>query len=415
MFAAAHRRDELRADRAARAIAQKRQPAASDLGAAVGREPATLLPSVANRIQRLGGGSVPAHDLREGLDDRFGFDFRQVRIHADAEAASLAAMMGARAFTVGRDVVFGRGAYAPHTASGSRLLAHELAHVVQQSHNPTPLIQLVSLDVYNDTDPLHDPSRLTDAQIEATDEYGMYMAMNPMPIPQRDITPAEARMACRLLLRHSREVKICPVVTRELLMTWLLRARSRLATTATAEGTVGQQEWVAASAGDVQAPSTADSEFTRWMLGGGTEPDPATGRLNCWEMVLFSAYRAGELSEARMRGIYTRSRAAMTGAGGASDPMAFPRTLERLLRSSNEYIYDPADASSPRPLRGDMVIFKEAANHVALATGNRPGGRVEIVSHWPPPDGDHKVKITTIEALLPRVGVSVAKFWSPIW
>ena len=113
-----------------------------------------------------------------------------------------------------------------------------------------------------------------------------------------------------------------------------------------------------------------------------------------------------------MRGIYTRARAAMSGPGGA---MAFPRTLERELRSSQEYIYDPADPNTPRPLRGDLVIFKEAAAHVALATGRQVGGGIEIVSHWPPPNGDHHVKLTTIEALLPKVGVQVAKFWSPIW
>jgi len=185
-----------------------------------------------------------------------------------------------------------------------------------------------------------------------------------------------------------------------------------LAVTTTAEGAVGKQVWVGSGPDDINQPATAASEFTRWMLAGGNQPDPTTGRLNCYEMVLFSAFRAGHLSEATMRGIYTRSRAAMSGPGGV---MAFPRTLERELRSSNEYIYDPADPNTPRPLRGDLVIFREAANHVALATGRPVGGGIEIVSHWPPPDGDHHVKLTTIEALLPRVGVQVAKFWSPIW
>ena len=61
------------------------------------------------------------------------------------------------------------------------------------------------------------------------------------------------------------------------------------------------------------------------------------------------------------------------------------------------------------------MIFKEAASHVALATGGRVSGQIEVVSHWPPPDGKHTVKRTTIEALLPEVGVSTAKFWSPSW
>jgi hypothetical protein len=161
------------------------------------------------------------------------------------------------------------------------------------------------------------------------------------------------------------------------------------------------------------APATANSEFTRWMIGGGARPDPATGKLNCWEMVLFSAYREGVVSETRLRDIYTGARDAMTLSG---DAMQFPRTLERRLRSSDEYVYDPANPDSPRPLRGDLIIFQEAANHVALATGRRVNGRIEVVSHWPPPDGSHNIKITTIEALLGSMqGVSVAKFWSPIW
>jgi hypothetical protein len=55
-----------------------------------------------------------------------------VRVHADAEAARSARSVNALAFTVGRDVVFGAGQYAPGTRAGRELLAHELTHVVQQ-------------------------------------------------------------------------------------------------------------------------------------------------------------------------------------------------------------------------------------------------------------------------------------------
>jgi hypothetical protein len=353
--------------------------------------------------------------LQQDMGQRFGHDFSNVRVHSDSAAEQSARDVNAHAYTVGRNVVFGRGEYAPGTAQGYHLLAHELTHVVQQSKSAAPLIQLLPLDFYSDTDPLHDPSRLTDQEIEATDEYKKYMAMQAPPQPDmcvQAVLPDEARLACRLILRDMRDQVMSMIPTNDELLLWLDRARARLASTTTAEGAVGTLKWVAASAGDVQTPATAASEFTRWMLAAGNQPDPTTGRLNCWEMVLFSAYRAGHLSEATMRGIYTRAKAAMSGSGGA---MAFPRTLERELRSSNEYIYDPADPNTPRPLRGDLVIFKEAAAHVALATGRQVGGRIEIVSHWPPPDGDHHVKLTTIEALLPRVGVPVAKFWSPIW
>jgi len=66
------------------------------------------------------------------MEQRFGHDFGRVRVHADARAAESARAVGARAWTVGNDVAFGAGAWAPSTTEGRRLLAHELTHVLQQ-------------------------------------------------------------------------------------------------------------------------------------------------------------------------------------------------------------------------------------------------------------------------------------------
>lgn len=62
-----------------------------------------------------------------------GFDFSRVRIHADARAAESARSVRARAYTVGQDIVFAPGEYAPATSAGRELLAHELAHTTQQA------------------------------------------------------------------------------------------------------------------------------------------------------------------------------------------------------------------------------------------------------------------------------------------
>ncbi|MBK6958410.1 MAG: DUF4157 domain-containing protein [Nitrosomonas sp.] len=67
------------------------------------------------------------------MEERFGHDFSDVRIHADSHAAASARSVDALAYTVGHNVVFDGGQYAPHTQNGRDLLAHELAHVVQQS------------------------------------------------------------------------------------------------------------------------------------------------------------------------------------------------------------------------------------------------------------------------------------------
>ena len=66
------------------------------------------------------------------MESQFGYDFSRVRIHADAAAAESALAVNALAYTVGRDIVFAAGRYAPATPAGRGLLAHELTHVVQQ-------------------------------------------------------------------------------------------------------------------------------------------------------------------------------------------------------------------------------------------------------------------------------------------
>ena len=72
---------------------------------------------------------------------RFGTDFGDVRIHTGDEAERSAAAVGARAYTVGRDIVFGAGSYDPGGGAGRRLLAHELAHVIQQGGGGAGVVQ----------------------------------------------------------------------------------------------------------------------------------------------------------------------------------------------------------------------------------------------------------------------------------
>ena len=82
------------------------------------------------------GGLPLAADLRSYFEPRFGHDFSRVRVHDNAAAGAAAQSINARAFTLGRDIAFAPGEYAPGTAQGRRLLAHELAHVVQQQARP---------------------------------------------------------------------------------------------------------------------------------------------------------------------------------------------------------------------------------------------------------------------------------------
>ncbi|MEK6337405.1 MAG: DUF4157 domain-containing protein [Acidobacteriota bacterium] len=81
---------------------------------------------------------------RAATEPRFDNDFSRVRVHSDAKAAESAQTVSARAYAVGRNIVFGPGQYAPETSAGKELLAHELAHVVQQGQT-TPAFEPLAI------------------------------------------------------------------------------------------------------------------------------------------------------------------------------------------------------------------------------------------------------------------------------
>jgi hypothetical protein len=84
--------------------------------------------------------------LRDSFEQLFGTDFSSVRVHADRDAGMSALALGARAYTVGRDIVFAPGHFAPHTAAGRELLAHELYHVSQDGAEAAPQNQPVQVE-----------------------------------------------------------------------------------------------------------------------------------------------------------------------------------------------------------------------------------------------------------------------------
>lgn len=91
-------------------------------------------PSVSDALRS--AGQPLDSNTRALIEPRFGHDFGQVRVHTDAEAAESAHRIDALAYTVGSDLAFAEGQYQPNNEKGLRLLAHELAHVVQQPSVP---------------------------------------------------------------------------------------------------------------------------------------------------------------------------------------------------------------------------------------------------------------------------------------
>lgn len=123
----------------------------------------------------------PATTLDPGtrafMESRFGYDFSRVRLHCDGRAATSADAVGADAYTVGRDVVFGRGRYAPQTPAGRVLLAHELAHVTQDGADVAP----ASIGIGRADDPL-----------ERAADRAAVRALAPSRAPATSAAPAPA-------------------------------------------------------------------------------------------------------------------------------------------------------------------------------------------------------------------------------
>ena len=130
------------------------------------------VPSIVHDVLRSPGQPLDAH-ARAFMEPRFGHDFSHVRVFTDSRAENAAEAVQARAFTHGRNIVFGSGEYAPATAKGKTLLAHELTHVVQQSHS-------LSFGAPSEIGAGNDP-----AEVEADHAAGSVVS------PERLISPAQ--------------------------------------------------------------------------------------------------------------------------------------------------------------------------------------------------------------------------------
>ena len=90
-------------------------------------------PSLAKRLQETRGRGTPLpRHTRDLMSNAMQADFSSVRVHTDSQASSMSERVRAKAFTYGSDIYFNTGQYNPNTPTGTRLLAHELTHVVQQ-------------------------------------------------------------------------------------------------------------------------------------------------------------------------------------------------------------------------------------------------------------------------------------------
>jgi hypothetical protein len=93
---------------------------------------ASVVPPIVHEVLRSPGKPLDT-ETRAFMESRFGHDFGQVRVHTDVRAAKSARTVSAIAYTMKHNIAFSTGSYSPSTPTGKHLLAHELAHVVQQT------------------------------------------------------------------------------------------------------------------------------------------------------------------------------------------------------------------------------------------------------------------------------------------
>lgn len=130
---------------------------------------------------------------REIMEPGFGYDFSQVRVHTNAQAAESSRAVNALAYTAGEHVVFAADQYAPGTSAGTSLLAHELTHVVQQSNGPVALQrqpddrELLSRDLKEISDELEKIRQQLGEGAENLEIFRAELALASQKLPRAEI------------------------------------------------------------------------------------------------------------------------------------------------------------------------------------------------------------------------------------
>lgn len=274
-------------------------------------------------------------------------DFGEVRLHTDSRAAESAHAVNALAYTVGRDIVFGEGQYAPRTKAGMKLLAHELTHVVQQK-NDTNLIQRLIREPY--------PWQGVITEDKANISFGG----GSFSVSKGDRVKVISRRGQHLQVEEHKSLNGHEIITRG----YIHHTHVDDATSYSMGAMVGEQMLYEAS----------PTRFATWASKENPNAEPSNMTMNCWEAVLWSAYKSGSVDRQWIHNLY-KSKTSLKE--GWVDLLSF--------KSTRKPYPGPGD-NQPKPQRGDIVFFN-GMNHVALATGIGS----EIYSFWPPPDTPFKL------------------------
>ena len=190
----------------------------TDSGAGAGFAP----PIVHDALAQTGQPLDPS--TRAFMEERFGHDFGRVRVHTDAKAAASARAVNAHAYTVGEQIAFDSARFAPQTAEGRRLIAHELTHVVQQTTGESTGVQR------DDKTPDPAAERIDVAIVFGDEETAMVEARSYAPTAIRVTSGADAKKKLEALgkpigrvyvVSHSTRSGEVQVITASGLITWV--------------------------------------------------------------------------------------------------------------------------------------------------------------------------------------------------
>jgi hypothetical protein len=232
----------------------------------------TTVPPIVHEVLRSPGEPLDA-ETQAFFEPRFGHDFSHVRVHTDAKAAVSAQSVNSLAYTIGQHIAFDVGKYAPEMAEGKRLLAHELAHVVQQSASLTMARETAPILIDTDTNTGLEQEATHAAQFNCPDTAVFTHSVSPSPVSclqRQQAKPsteseAEIQEGMTLIGAKSQMLELHSTAVRLMV-----------------EGQRLLDEWFAAmSAGTLAIPEPEDTEASKywWIALSGNMAWAATSLL----------------------------------------------------------------------------------------------------------------------------------------
>lgn len=417
-------------------------------------------------------GNLP-DNIKSPMERTFGHSFADVKVHPNSSSAT---SLGALAYTQGSNIHFAPGQFQPNIQKGKELLGHELTHVVQQREGrvKTPAQAKSKSGMSINDDPALEKEADMMGEKAAKGDKTSFVA-------QKKATSSTDIL--QLKTKHRKDYPWTGVVTKDAEL-WVGPAKASGKTGDLKKGSKvdvtnelfdcfgvipkgsktkgyahqdsiddptshyldtdmmgNEMKWQPSSPGVIDSGGIyhefGKNNFAKWALSPAEGAIPTIDKsstINCWEVVLYAAYKAGLLTWAQIHASYTKKVPASTvtklldpdptvQAQGEKEVGKFvDQVLISLMTDGSKKPWDYSKPHLTQPSRGDVVLFDGAA-HVSLATGDGD----KIYTFWPPPNTPFtaggtvdKIKTSTIKELYDWMKTNFGKapvvtYYSPSW